>query len=152
MSVLLIFSLIFPLLGIICRSDCAEGIGAQHYQEGSHWNGTQHQCPSRCWSRGNGLNAEFMKSLLGWVLGHLPSLLGKSKQLRSCVLRGLRSSTERAVTGSSSSAHMALVSTSAESPTKLQMWGQSAGVPAIKEQTCQCPSSTLDVRETAWKP
>lgn len=86
-----------------------------------------------------------MKTLLGWVLGHLLSLLGKSKKLWSCLLRGWRCSTERAVMGSGPSAHTALISTSAESPTKLQMRGQSAGVPAIKEQTCQCPSSTLDI-------
>lgn len=97
---------------------------------------TQHQCPSHRWSRGNSLNAEFIKSLLGWVL----SLLGQSKQLHSC--------TERAVTGSSSSAHMALVSRFAEGPTKLQTWGQSAGVPAIEEHPCQCPSSTLGRRES----
>lgn len=42
---------------------------------------TQTQCPSHCWPRGSNLNAEFMRSLLGWVLGHSLFPLGKSKQL-----------------------------------------------------------------------
>lgn len=53
---------------------------------------TQTQCPSHCWPRGSSLNAEFRRSLLGWVLGHSLFPLGQSKQLCS------------------SSAHTALVS------------------------------------------
>jgi len=35
---------------------------------------SQHQCPSRCWSRGDSLNAGLTKSLPGWVLCHAVSV------------------------------------------------------------------------------